>query len=245
MANNFVCFKYRSIDKNTIASLVDSSVYLASRNALNDPFDSNIEIRKVLKRLIRDHPDKETEERYKRILSDRVFFEAYDSAFDQFGIFSVSINQLNTLMWSHYADEHRGLVLTYSFSPDFLDNPDEILGVTPVRYQDDAISEWLREHVPLFEDDHMKFVGLLMRRILSSKAPAWRHEEEGRIIHRRQGIWEIPRNKLKQVTFGLRTSNRDESLVRALIEKYYGSVVFARIVRSDEDFGLELIQEGN
>lgn len=56
-------------------------------------------------------------------------------------------------MWSHYADQHRGIALHYDFPIDFLNNPDEIFGVAPVKYGTNTVSDWHKEQCsPLPEE---------------------------------------------------------------------------------------------
>ena len=46
-------------------------------------------------------------------------------------------------MWSHYANEHRGVCLMYRFPKEyFYDTQDRILGITQVHYDANPLTDW-------------------------------------------------------------------------------------------------------
>jgi len=64
------------------------------------------------------------------------------------GVCAFSLTQENRLMWSHYADDHRGICLTYAIPRSFIDNNiDKIMGITNVDY-DSTLSDWFLNEVP-------------------------------------------------------------------------------------------------
>jgi len=235
----FKCFKYRVVNKNLIDSLVNSTLYFAPREKLNDPFDSQIDLTNVIHSLLRENITDEIRGSLELILSKGEFFNNFERGYSEFGICSFATELENTLMWSHYADEHRGISLYYDIPREFLDNPGEILGVSPVLYEKDTISRWLCENAHNFEKDHFEFVTGLLKTVITAKSPEWKYEKEGRIIRPVAGPYEAPRDILKGITFGLRTSERDEKLIRSIAEKYYDGVQFSRIVRAGSDFGVQ------
>jgi hypothetical protein len=236
----FKCYKYRSINKNLIDSLVNSTLYFASRDKLNDPFDSRVDIAQLIENLLNEEIDDEKKKELESIKSQNEFFIDFENGYKDFGICSLSMEADNTLMWSHYADEHRGVALYFDMPESFLNNPDEILGVSSVKYEDNTISNWLLENAHNFEKDHFEFVTKLLKIVLTAKSPAWHYEKEGRIIRPKAGVYEIPRDILKGIVFGLRTSEKDENLIRSIAGKYYGEIQYSRATRSGSDFGIEV-----
>lgn len=156
--NDFRCFKYRSINKYLIDSLVNSTLYFASRDQLNDPFDSRIDLHQVIISLLGGDLDNNVRGTLERINATNDFFRNFENGYKDFGICSLSIEPVSTLMWSHYADDHRGILLYYELPIQFLDNPSEIVGVSQVTYKEDTISAWLRENAIGYEKDHFVFV---------------------------------------------------------------------------------------
>lgn len=238
--SNFRCFKYRQVSKNLIDSLVNSTIYFSSRESLNDPFDSKIDIRQVIESLLKEELPASTREQLVQIAHNETFFQRFDDGYRDFGICSLSTNLSETLMWSHYADQHRGVAVHYDFPIEWLNNPTEIMGVAPVTYDPNTVSDWIRNNAGLFHDGHFQFVTELLKRVLTAKAPAWSYEKEGRIIRQINGPYEIPRELLIGITFGLRTSKEDERLIRSIATTYFSNIQFSRVVRTGSDFGIDI-----
>ena len=49
---DFLCFKFRAINKHLIESLVNPSLYFARPDTLNDPFDCRLDLRGTFKRYL-------------------------------------------------------------------------------------------------------------------------------------------------------------------------------------------------
>lgn len=238
---DYCCFKYRAIDKRLLEQLVNSEMYFPHRAQLNDPFDCNVDIVRALDHAISSGTCKE------RVLlhsfkQDEAVTQRFSNNVGKMGIGSFSISNNETLLWSHYADDHRGVALRYDFPMAFLDNKDEILGVSALSYAPNAISDWLAENAHLYRDDHRAFIIGLLMKVLMSKAPAWRHEQEARIVRPNSGLFAFPRETLTHVIFGLQTSQQDEKLIRSLVDKYYDGIKFGRVVRTGDDFGIGTIE---
>jgi len=88
------------------------------------------------------------------------------------GIVSFSASRDNLLMWSHYADEHRGMVLeldaTHSF---FADNIRQHRYLRPVRYRQQRITE-----KPPEKSDYESLLDLFF-----VKSRDWTYEQEHRL----------------------------------------------------------------
>lgn len=231
-------FKYRAINKDLLDSLVKSQLFFAPRNRLNDPFDCNIDISRALDHLLLSE-EKDKTDLLRKLRNNDDELKRFNNNVDPLGICSFSLTPNETLMWSHYANDHKGICLRYDFPQTLLKNPDEILGVSPVSYEPNSISDWLFNNIDLYDMDHKTFIIELLKTLLTSKAPTWRYEQEVRIIRLVTGLYEIPRETLTHIIFGLQTSEGDETLIRSIAEKYYGSVKFGRVVRTNDDFGID------
>lgn len=91
-------YKYCSVNKNTIDCLVNRTAWYSESSAFNDPFDGGL-------------------------ISDPTVREAVESIF---GILSLSKDHLNPIMWSHYADSHRGICLEFEQFDKPDDSPDPL-----------------------------------------------------------------------------------------------------------------------
>ena len=238
---DYCCFKYRPVDKRLLELLVGSTMYFPHRAQLNDPFDCNIDIvRAIDNALARGICN--TPHLLQAFRKDEAVTRRFTKNVDAMGVGAFSLTNNETLLWSHYAADHTGVALRYDFPMAFLDDENNILGVSAVSYAPNAISDWLGANAHLYQKDHTAFIIGLLKKFLMSKAPAWQHEQETRIVRPAAGPFELPRETLTHVLFGLQTSREDEQLVRNLVDKYYGKVRFGRAVRTNDDFGIGTVE---
>ena len=234
----YVFFKFQEINKYLIDGLVKGTIYFASPKQLNDPFDCRVDIKKSAKQAIEQLSGKK-----KDILTELVNIERYldqiqkDTSNVAVCSFSLILN--DPLLWAHYANQHRGLCLTYDFPKSFLDNPDEILAVAPVEYEDNSMTRWFIDNTPTEETGFSEFTEEIVKKVLTIKSPAWRYENEVRIIRMQNGPYEIGKSQLKQICFGLDTTDSDIDLIRQVVDNAGYSVEFCKIERSQSDFGIE------
>ena len=236
---DYCCFKFRPINKYLLESLVQSVLHFPPRAKLNDPFDCNVDIFRAVNRAMQSAGEQEIE-LLRQFQADQDSITRFESGLESLGVGSFSITHQETLLWSHYADDHKGVAVRYDFPEEFLNNENEVLGVSRVSYDSNAISDWLRQSMSQWRDDQQSFIIGLLKSVLMSKAPSWAYEQEARIVRLEAGTFNIPRTALTHIFFGLQTTPNDESLVRTVVERYYENVKFGRAVRTDEDFGLDM-----
>lgn len=98
-ANIREVYKYRKFGMQTIDSLMNSYIYFSKHRQLNDPYDLRVgRLREILSKNI-SAIDRKVE--------------------DYYSVFCASSVNNNNLMWSHYADSHRGICVKYNFSNNF------------------------------------------------------------------------------------------------------------------------------
>ena len=238
---DYCCFKYRAIDKCLLELLVHSEMYFPHRAQLNDPFDCNIDIVRALDHAIARGTCKNPD-LLAKFRQDEAVTQRFSKNVGEMGIGSFSLTNDETLLWSHYADDHRGVALRYDFPMALLDDEDNIVGVSAVSYEPNAVSDWLTDNAHLYIDNLQEFIIELLKKVLMSKAPAWQYEQEARIVRPATGLFALPRETLTHVIFGLQTSQQDEAVIRSLVEKYYNEVKFGRVVRTVDDFGIGIVE---
>lgn len=225
-----------------IESLVNSELYFSHPQSFNDPFDCQIDIKKSLDHAISKVDGDEKDKLLAlKVNFDKVFID-FEKSIKKFGVWASSMQLENSLMWSHYGDEHRGICLTYKFiNPELFiqESQGEIIGMHPVEYNTNPITDWFikfsRQNCNINVEDVWISVA---EKYLISKDKCWCYEKEGRIISRNSGSKIIEKNTLKQVCFGLRTSQRDKDLVRDILSKHGYDVTYCQIIRDKNDFGL-------
>lgn len=234
-------FKFRKIDKRTIESLVFNEIYFSTPGEFNDPFDCKIKIIKSVEQAIlmsnTDHKKFLTE--IKENLNG--LFKKIDDEISGYGVFCGSMNLNNHLMWSHYADSHRGISLAYEIPQHLMDYKQGIvIGISPVDYKENPLRDWFL-NISSQKEKYRNFDIFLTDLIvvlLTSKDLCWSYEEEGRIIARKHGLNNIGHTALKQVCFGLKTPERDKELVKNILDKNGYTGIFCEIERDDTDFGI-------
>lgn len=242
MNEDWVLFKFKPINKHLIESLVNPSLYFPRPDLLNDPFDCQLDLRKsFLRAAEKAHGIRKTE--LQKAINSNNLLENYTQRFKSIGVCSFSVLQGSfdePLLWSHYADDHKGVCLLYRFTEDFLHNPKEILGVDEVKYGIDVLTDWLITS-PI-EPSDTNFTFELTKVFLTAKNSAWEYEKEARIIRPTYGSFNIPHGCLEQICFGLRTPSADMELISELAKKYSGCSKFCKIVHADTDFGMSVVE---
>ena len=115
-------FKFKASDNHLEELLVEAKLYFANRQELNDPNEAIIRFdrQKTL-------PEAEFEAN-PMVPFEIVPIEPQYAGVDNICFFCMSKVNDDVLMWSHYADNHRGLCLEFDFSeaiPQYLDGRDQ------------------------------------------------------------------------------------------------------------------------
>jgi len=227
-----VLYKFRPIDKRLIESLVNRSLYFAKPGALNDPFDCQIDLRGALRRA-ESSAAGDRKNLLSSFLGNPMFFESWQSTFENLGVCCFSIENLDTLLWSHYADAHKGVCLRCEFRASYLLSEEfDLTTMGNVQYLAEPVTEWLK-NAPT---DMTKFVEGLVHMFAKSKSPAWAYEKEARIF-RPPGVFSFSEQFLNQVCFGLRTPQADIELITNLVQKYTSGATFRKMVHDETEFG--------
>ncbi len=243
MSDPWRLFRYRRVNDFLWQELELAQFYCCSPLALNDPFDCDIDWHASLERALAS--PKMTDGRRKQVSTLREKLLAGDSP-SAAGVCCFTCKVDDAQMWSHYADSHRGVCLLYEIPHDYFMNrysPEAnkdffFVGGEAVRYQHNAFCDWLVSG----NHDH-PHVGDVAENALTvlftAKAPAWKHEEEYRIITRRPGKMNFEPGFLKQIVFGLRTPEQHQRLVTQVAKRANKKIMLAKVQRSREsDFGI-------
>ena len=105
-------FKFRSINKYLIDTLVKGTIYCARPIRLNDPLDCQVDIKKAAEHAISLLSGKKKQNLVK-LSKPNGLFDNIQKSIKNVGICSFSLVLEEPLLWSHYANEHKGLCLTY------------------------------------------------------------------------------------------------------------------------------------
>lgn len=229
---SFVQYKFRKIDKRLIESLFSQSLYFSKPDMLNDPFDCRIDLMCALRR-VESSVTGGRKNLLRSFLSNPKFFETWHSTFDNSGVCCFSRENSNTLLWSHYADAHKGVCLKYEIPGSYLkSNKFQLTAGGYVEYLAEPIKDWIK-NAPT---DMTEFIIGLVHKFLKSKSPAWAYEKEARLI-RPPGVFNFNEPVLNQICFGLRTPDEDIKLITDLARTYSGCSMFSKMFRDETEFG--------
>ena len=219
-------YKYRSVSERSLKMLAEGKYYFAPAHSFNDPLDCAVEpiyelppIEKIIEhqaKVLQDNDGMSFEEAVHksqiiRTLSqtqlEKNLQELRDSIQNilryEYGVLSLSARNDNILMWSHYADYHRGFCIEFKQSPG---NP---LGSTqPVQY----VKEYPR--INYFDD----LPGDIAKRTILTKANDWSYEEEWRGIHKADTQVRYTEDIITGIIFGLRMPDRHKGAICQIFE---------------------------
>ncbi len=155
-------------------------------------------------------------------------YETRKEIFSKIGVSCFSKNNTNLLMWSHYADSHRGMCLEFDsrlipFSKSF-----EVTykSTIPKIKMDSLLNEVL----------DLEFI----KKLLSFKSNDWAHEEELRLFHQESNkSFVYPSNSLKAIYFGIRTDQSDIEIICSIIKAKNPNVKFYQMKKNDLTFGIK------
>jgi hypothetical protein len=188
-------YKYRGLDnfKNFVDIILKNRLYAAQYKDLNDPMEGQYYYpHGQLNRTIRD-----------KILEEKGTLR----------ILSLSRINNNQLMWSHYADGHKGVAIGIRID-------DSRYNVQPIEYNGIAT---------IRNSDYNEQTA---QEILRHKLEVWSYEEEERVFQRDQMFIEV---KIEEIILGQRVSNQNNGLIRDLLEKINPEI---RILRAEELFDI-------
>lgn len=214
-------FKYCRINEHSIDSIKNSTLWFSTSEGLNDPFDMKFKFSesfmktKVFEAVtdqfqkfssIYEHEGKPLTydifiDSINEMLEDKIFMEyqmAKIRASYKFSICCFSTAPENNLMWSHYADSHKGICLIY----DFKYEPIVLQSLWPVNYT----SEY-----PVIDNfDDFVNVGIFR------KSLDWNYENEWRATKIHSGTLAINSMCLRGIIFG---SKCEQKTIADLFER--------------------------
>ena len=106
-------WKFRDVNEGTFSLLINRELWFSNPSFFNDPFDCKIDVDgsfKVVEEEIESHWPDDLE-----AFKEGVKLHQAEHAY---GYFCLCQNWDQSLMWSHYANEHRGIALGFTFDSE-------------------------------------------------------------------------------------------------------------------------------
>ncbi len=159
-----------------------------------------------------------------------------DEVSKQFGVLCLSANCSSILMWSHYADSHKGAVLALDAKHSFFQDH----AFDPVEYSDEKVfldPTW---------DEQSKERQSYNRDVIRRKSVQWKYEDEIRALYRLDTcnktiigestlyFVKIPAELFKKVVFGAKCSAGYREKVKSLAIQQKLNVQFEEVVLHED-----------
>jgi hypothetical protein len=247
-------FKYRDISNDFhLRTLKELTLFLPSAHRFNDPFDCKIPLeyskletdeelrRSFVKKLIMMHGDEETkskmEDHVEKFMAmglgtsreELLRFEEDDiKRLNEFGIYSVSAISNNLLLWSHYANAHRGICI--GFNAKKLYDTCGFSALGPVTYFDKYPNmSLLRDNEDLFYNQ------------LYNKSLDWYYEKEFRYVKigAADTTIEFTSDVVSEIYIGCMASLTDISLIKQLRKDKFSSARLYMCKKSRNGYHLD------
>lgn len=199
-------YNYTSININTIKSILNEQLWLSHTNSFNDPVDPSIKQFKKYK-------------------------EDYNYLLDSIKVGCLTTKKDNTLMWSHYADKHRGICIEYDIGKIY--EKDNLI-INKVNYNMPIITNKSIADNEILEIDNIN----RLIELFSLKSNEWKYEKEYRILYydkerKKDGILiDCP---IKSICFGTETSEDDKKLIRKIIKNKKGNKIEFKEAKFKQD----------
>jgi hypothetical protein len=203
-------YRYLSYDDRTSSILRDKQIYFPAAHKLNDPFEFQFHLKTST---------------VQGIAINQASLEDAKRQMKNYGVLALSEVNDNILMWSHYADKHRGICIEFERTDtNDLGNWDHCV---PVLYQQELPSFY-----PL-ELENSKTV----TQALSTKGEYWTYEREWRILtYESNKHFPLPGN-ITSVIFGLNMLQKDRDAIVSLLGH---TVRYFEAIHSTRYFALDI-----
>lgn len=229
-----------------------NELYFSSPPQFNDPFDCRVQAffdatdddwEYYLDGMLKErHPDWDYDDRQiivrqlikegwlKDPMAQQEIVNDVQKTIDTIGVCCLSEVRDDSLMWSHYADGHRGLCVQFSIKADIHPFGKSLFKV-------EYASSYPQIHVVGNRENQT-------RKILLTKAAFWKHEKEWRILdpYNGPGIRVFPAEMLTGVIFGCDMSHEDRQLIREWARGREIPLMFYQAIKKETEFGLEIIK---
>lgn len=255
-------YKYMSYNTNTISCLVNGEFWCAKPHTFNDPLDCGLQLLneitveafvKLLEqyaKVARERKDSEKEKAFQKAIKQAQSGEipatellnklaelerdAFAKKIQRIGILSLSEVNDNILMWSHYAEQHRGLCVELPrVSQNMLAKNEHTL---PVRYS--VKKPIISVNEQLLGDESLKKE--IKRSLIYTKSADWAYEREWRFVAEEGNKTTKLDAKVASIIFGFKMPIEHRRTIANLL-KGAGKIKFKEAILKKDEFGIDIV----
>lgn len=243
-------YKYYPFSEYSISVLINKEVWFSKPARLNDPFDIDIDFKYLispadfrymmkvlksqngiskerlmeLKELDKEIPDQNALNEMSRAMNKR-----FRDDRKNWGVFCMCESPKNILMWSHYADCHKGFCIQFVRSSE--NDLGNIEKTRPVSYSCEYPSP------DPYTEDGMERV---YDDLFFTKAKGWKYEKEWRMLNK-QGDIELPLpDDISAIIFGLNMPETQRKTIKNIFSDEQ-KIKYLQAIKVKNKFELEII----
>jgi len=228
-------YKYRSFNSRGLKEIFSKNeIFFSSPKNFNDPFDCkpNFYIDKALETQIGLVTTLADMTQVKEEIKKDVF-AAVQNGINSIAVLSLSKTWEDIVMWSHYANEHKGICLGFNF--EISSNP-IFKTLEDVQYPEN-------KELPIFNldefyddsnDDYEEFA----KDVLLTKYVDWQYEKEVRAVAQKEDTYNFEKECLTRIYLGANISEENELLVNHWRERYMTHVDLIKLKYSPTKYAV-------
>jgi hypothetical protein len=245
-------YKYRAYNENSLSMMIKKKIWVPKPTAFNDPFDcmfaidenfsqkdynrfilsagskSDLPPGAVFHQILEASKDGEIRQEEKDRL--RKSIEAIQKFINNFGVYTLSQTNSNILLWSHYADSHKGFCIEFDRASDNdLGNSEK---AKPVQYE---------KHYPVIKLAELIDDSVPIEKALLIKSVNWKYEQEWRLFFRNGNVEEDLPAPISSIIFGLRMPENHKNKIRKIM-KDNRQLTFKQAIVVEGKFELDIIE---
>ena len=237
-------YKYRisdSVQNPYFDSIItNNALMFSSPKPFNDPFDCQLqpvtfpmasEVKEFLDKVLPLAPQNLKDnllinamanpDKFSKIIEDAINF-------DEKGVLCLSQEPDNILLWSHYADNHKGVCLEFDILEDlgFFSIPLKVI---------------YEEIYPIY--NHMTESNQIVMKLIKTKYDLWKYEKEIRIFKQEKKLYNFNKKALTKIIFGCNTPQVEVDRIKRLADTSgYKHMTYSKAEKQIGVYGLTLQQ---
>ena len=184
-------YNYTKVNKDTLRSIMNNTLWCSNTKEFNDPVDP----------YIRNDKNESSNQFYNYLL-------------ERIKVACLTTHNDNTLMWSHYADKHKGICIEYDISQ--LQNNNNFI-LKKIDYNLSMLLFDLKNEILLDNNKSIKSIIDLF----TVKSKEWEYEDEYRILfydeENKNPNGTLINLPIKSICFGIQTSREDKELIYNIV----------------------------
>ncbi|MDH5233296.1 MAG: DUF2971 domain-containing protein [Gammaproteobacteria bacterium] len=223
--SNLCLYKYYPINDYTFDVIQTGRVWMSDPVHFNDPYDCalsldmksyhqrNDDFHSIVRNVMMGKQDIGEIPMRKAPIpawAMNVANETFKNEQSKFGVCCFSETNHSILMWSHYADHHKGVCIEF----DFPEHSPQYSNLSKVTYSDEFPAFKFDDYRGLSKET----VQNKIRQLITVKAKDWQYEKEWRLVHENKNILYPKPLTVKSVLLGVRGEQHVKNKILDLLE---------------------------